>query len=58
MEIKKLVDEHWKYIEGLLMVHGETPEKNMRVIEYHYKTAMLHGYKHGQEEAQKAFRPV
>jgi len=36
MQSKKLADEHWEWLSKLL--------------EYVYKTAFIHGYKHGQED--------
>lgn len=51
-----LAEEHWAYISGLIAVHNQhmSPEetKDMKVLEFHYKTAMVHGYKHGQQDAK------
>lgn len=44
----ELAEAHWEYIKGVLEIHGQ---KELDVIEYHYKTAMIHGYKHGQTDA-------
>jgi hypothetical protein len=44
-----LIDEHWKYVEALLKLHGEDPNV-IRKIGFHYKTAFQHGMKHGKEE--------
>jgi hypothetical protein len=49
MDEEKLIDDHWKYVEGILKERA-TGEVLMREIEYHYKTAFRHGYKHGFEE--------
>lgn len=38
---KKLAEEHWKYV-------GDLCEKM-------YKDAFIHGYKHGQEDAEEEF---
>lgn len=46
--VKELVDAHWKYVKGVLQVH-RTPPEIVSQIEYHYRTAMLHGYKHGAD---------
>jgi hypothetical protein len=52
-----LVNAHWSYVEGLLKMHGQEEfdkgpgKKALSIIEYHYKTAMIHGYKHGQADA-------
>ncbi len=50
-ELKKLIDDHWKYLSGVLEISGV--ESNVRKeIEFHYKTAFEHGYKHCQEDKQ------
>lgn len=43
----KLANEHWEYIELLLATNG-TIEDQIRIIGFHYKSAFIHGYKHGQ----------
>lgn len=45
---EQLADEHWAYILDLLKMHGQ---EELDKIEFHYKTAMVHGYKHGQADA-------
>lgn len=45
---KQLADEHWGYIEALLKAHEE--EYNIKQIEFHYKSAFIHGYKHAMED--------
>ena len=47
---KELADNHWNYIQSLLETHG-TLDDVMDRIQFHYKTAFVHGYKHGQEDA-------
>ena len=47
---KELAENHWSYIQSLLETHG-TLDDVMDRIEFHYKTAFLHGYGHGQEDA-------
>ena len=46
--LEDLIDEHWAYIKALLKAHGESDD-SIRVIEFHYKTAFTHGFKHGKE---------
>jgi len=59
-EVKKLCDEHWNYVKGVLIAGEEpaepfsTEEKKLAVIEFHYKTAFEHGFKHGKESVLKA----
>lgn len=48
---KELADAHWGYIESLLIAHGE-PKETMPIVEFHYKAAFEHGYKHGIEDGQ------
>ena len=49
---KELADEHWKYIKSVLLNHKiELPE--LMRIGFHYRTAMIHGYKHGWFDAMK-----
>jgi hypothetical protein len=46
--LNKLINDHWKYIEGVLDKAG-TYESQLKEIEYHYKTAFAHGWKHHAE---------
>jgi hypothetical protein len=47
---EQLADEHWKYVKTLLETYGKRTTKRE---EFHYKTAMIHGIKHGREEEEK-----
>ena len=49
---KQLSNEHWTYIEKLLRTHN-TPDRDIRLVEFHYKTAFIHGYKHALEELKQ-----
>ena len=49
---KELTQEHWKYIEDVLINHG-IPDSELERIGFHYRTAMIHGYKHGYADAIK-----
>lgn len=53
-EVKELVDAHWKYIGALLKAHGIV---GVELIEYHYRTAFVHGYKHGVERVMEVMAP-
>lgn len=52
-----LAEEHWAYVAGLIAAHNQAMDpdekKDMRVLEFHYKSAMVHGYKHGQQDAKQ-----
>ena len=50
-DVNELADKHWSYVEQMLKAHGED-EDIIRVIGFHYKTAMVHGFKHGREDTQ------
>ena len=41
-----LIDKHWEYIKSLLNAHDE---KETIKVEFHYKTAFAHGWKHHKE---------
>lgn len=47
--LKKLTNDHWSYIDELLRTHDVSDEK-ITLVEFHYKTAFEHGYKHAKEE--------
>ena len=48
MNWTKLVDDHWKYVEGILKASTHD-EYEVDLVGYHYKTAFLHGIKHALE---------
>ena len=61
MKDKELVDEHWGYVEGVIRaewqafttvmdVDARNVDEHCKVIEHHYKSAMLHGMKHGRAD--------
>lgn len=57
-ELQKLCDEHWGYIEQIIRNEYDSDMAQLthtsfdldayyRRVELHYKTAMVHGFKHG-----------
>ena len=44
----ELAEAHWEYVESVLRAHGVEDEAT-EVYAFHYKTAFIHGYKHGAE---------
>lgn len=50
---EKLADEHWKYIEDLIRIEVRDTFNNLETyldaIRFHYKTAFIHGFKHGEK---------
>ena len=47
--MRKLIDSHWEYVEGI-MAYRNMEWGEIKKIEYHYKTAMEHGWKHAKED--------
>jgi len=59
--VEELVAQHWKYVAGVIsaewdaMVAATGYDDNhrlahLRLLEYHFKTAFTHGYKHAMED--------
>lgn len=40
---------HWEYVGGVLHAHGAIPSSLIDICAHHYKTAVVHGWKHGAE---------
>ena len=49
---KELAEAHWGYVKELLKISG-VQEQEIKRIGFHYVTSMIHGYKHGYQEATK-----
>lgn len=50
--VKKLINDHWNYIEQVLIksdLTGCRHPNSLKEIEFHYKTAFEHGWKHAME---------
>lgn len=47
---EEVAAEHWAYIKKMLIVHGQN-EVDVETIGFHYKSAFIHGWKHGVEES-------
>ncbi len=52
-EEELLAQDHWDYIETLLYKHGLKFEI-LNVIGFHYKSAFIHGYKHGVTDSKSS----
>jgi len=51
-DVNKIAADHWEYIKSLLIQHKiDLPELNR--IGFHYRTAFIHGYKHGIDHINK-----
>jgi len=58
-EIKKIAEDHWSYVKNVIKIHEEAGRLNnveqqmkegmLRLCEFHYITAFVHGWKHGME---------
>lgn len=48
-DFKERTRQHWEFIKGVLETACENPEV-IDKIGFHYRTAMIHGYKHARQE--------
>jgi len=48
-EADRLATAHWSYIESVLEAHGINSGL-IDVVMFHYKSAFVHGYKHGKTD--------
>ena len=50
-EVKKLAEDHWKYVESVLLAH-DVPGPYIDIAKFHYLSAFEHGFKHGVESME------
>jgi len=43
-------EKHWDYVSDVLATH-DVSEDVIELIGFHYTSAMIHGYKHGWDDA-------
>lgn len=59
-EIEELAESHWEYVESVIRIEHEGDEKGLdeycKRVGHHFKTAMIHGVKHGVEWAQLQYK--
>jgi len=48
---EELARAHWGYIESVLSKHDLTMHE-IELAEFHYVSAFIHGYKHGEGDTQ------
>ena len=48
MNPEELANANWAYVESVLNAHG-VDDETIEQCGFHYKTAMVHGFKHGIE---------
>jgi len=51
--VHELAKAHWEYVKNLLINHGIIDTDQ---IGFHYKSAFIHGYKHGVSDNEKKNR--
>ena len=51
VELEKMANDHWSYVRGGVIAHEEVLSEDTidKIIGHHYKTAFIHGFKHGGE---------
>ena len=52
-DAERQAELHWDYLQGVLLAHG-TPLSLVEICGHHYKTAFVHGWKHGAEREAEA----
>ena len=50
-EIDKMISDHWQYVSGAILM--ACPSRNISEIEYHYKSAAKHFWKHAKEDSER-----
>ena len=48
---RKLAKNHWKWIKAMLD-HTKETKCSIKTIGVYYKSAFIHGYKHGRESKE------
>ena len=55
-DVKKLAEDHWKYNKPILDMtiptHGMSKQDIINLVEYFYISALVHGYKHAQDDSK------
>ncbi len=51
--LAELANDHWEYVKEVLITHGESNEV-IEKIGFHYRSAFVHGFKHGVDELDVA----
>jgi len=53
-DAKEIAEQHWSYVKKVILNHvPDMDEKLLEQFGFHYKTAMIHGFGHGYEDAIK-----
>lgn len=47
--LNKLVEDHWQYVKEVLEACNSKTSYEINEIGFHYKSAMIHGWKHAKE---------
>lgn len=53
-EVEKIANAHWKWIEDFIFSMPDSNMWGVSSMEYLYKTAFVHGYKHASQPPDKA----
>lgn len=59
-QIKQIAEAHWSYAKAIIQMHDDNSRYNevekewitkaLKLCEFHYVSAFVHGYKHGKIE--------
>ena len=52
-KIKQLAEEHWKFVEGLLVACSRfDTEEELNAVKYLYIESFIHGWKHAVTQSE------
>jgi len=50
---KELANQHWSYVKRVILQHQpDIPVNILEMVEYHYVSALTHGWGHGWEDCE------
>ena len=57
-ELEKMISDHWAYVAEVIIMHTHdapavAPSELLEIVEFHYKTAFEHGYKHAMQDMKQ-----
>ena len=52
--IRKIAEDHWVFIEGLFFALPDESQFGISTVEYLYKEAFVHGWKHATNQQEGA----
>lgn len=47
---RKIADDHWEFVKGLICAAYAGIELDLSLVDFAYKSAFLHGWKHAKDD--------